>query len=138
MTPVCLEVLREHHKRQTEEKLKVGSDYQDQDLIFATAKGTPWDAHNVVNRQFLPALKDAGLRRIRFHDLRHTCATLLINQGVPPKYIQRQLRHASIETTFDRYGHLFPETNQEAVQKLDAALLGVPEKGKHVGGKREL
>ena len=103
----------------------MGEDYQDLDLIFATPKGTPLDQKNVVHRQFYSALESAGLRRIRFHDLRHTCASLLINQGISPKYIQRQLRHASIDTTFDRYGHLFPETSQEATQKLDAVLVGV-------------
>jgi len=124
LTPACLETLEEHHRRQAEEKLKAGSEYEDLDLIFATSKGTPLDQKNIVHRQFHATLEAAGLRRIRFHDLRHTCATLLINQGISPKYIQRQLRHTSIETTFDRYGHLFPETNQEATRKLDAALLG--------------
>ncbi len=56
------------------------------------------------------------------HDLRHTCASLLINKGVSPKYIQQQLRHDSIQTTFDRYGHLFPETNEEVARVLDDAI----------------
>jgi integrase len=124
LTAACLDALRDHHQRQAEEKLKVGEDYGDLDLVFATPKGTPLDQKNIVHRQFYSALESAGLRRIRFHDLRHTCASLLINQGISPKYIQRQLRHASIDTTFDRYGHLFPETNQEATQKLDAILVG--------------
>ena len=66
----------------------------------------------------------AGLRRIRFHDLRHTCASLLISLGESPKYIQKQLRHGSIEMTFDRYGHLFPDTNKETSKRVDAALFG--------------
>ena len=77
---------------------------------------------NVVNRIFHPSLKRAGLRRIRFHDLRHTTASLLIAQGENPKYIQSQMRHASIQTTFDRYGHLFSDTHKEAVARLDATL----------------
>lgn len=134
LSPACLAALEEHRKRQAEEKLKAGEGYENEDLVFATRKGTPWDAHNVVNRQFLPALEDSGLRRIRFHDLRHTTASLLINQGVSPKVIQRQLRHASIDTTFDRYGHLFPETHQEAAEKLDAAIFGLQgEESKVVG-----
>ncbi len=124
LTPLCLEALREHRKQQAEVKLAMGAQYQDTDLIFATKKGAPLEQKNVIHRQFHAALSDAGLRRIRFHDLRHTTASLLINQGVSPKYIQRQLRHASIDTTFDRYGHLFPETNQEATEKLDALLIG--------------
>jgi integrase len=129
LSPSCLRTLQEHRKKQTEEKLKTGKDYMDIDLIFATAKGTPLDHKNIVHRQFFSSLKDAGLRRIRFHDLRHTCASLLINQGESPKYIQKQLRHASIETTFNRYGHLFPEKKQEAMRRMDEALFGVQEKG---------
>ncbi len=61
--------------------------------------------------------------------------SLLINEGVSPKYIQRQLRHASIDTTFDRYGHLFPETTQEVVEKLDAVLRGEAAAGERVHEK---
>jgi integrase len=79
----------------------------------------------MVLRIFEPALKAAGLRRIRFHDLGHTCASLLIAQGENPKYIQKQLRHASIQITFDRYGHLVPETNRKAMRKMEETLFGV-------------
>lgn len=80
---------------------------------------------------FKPALKAGGIRSdknlIRFHDLRHTCASLLIAQGESPKYVQKQLRHASIDITFDRYGHLFPDTNKEVSRRLDATLFGANE-----------
>lgn len=124
LSPMCLDALREHRARQAEEKLQAGASYVDNDLVFATDTGTPLNFRNVATRVFRPALKAAGLRYIRFHDLRHTCASLLINQGESPKYIQKQLRHASIQMTFDRYGHLFPDTNREAVRRLDAALFG--------------
>lgn len=78
----------------------------------------------MVRREFLPALTRAGLRRIRFHDLRHTYTTLLIAQGENPKVIQSQLGHASIETTFDRYGHLLPESRRQIGPRLDAQLFG--------------
>jgi integrase len=128
LTPTCLDALKVHRKYQAEERLKAGGDYQDLDLVFSTSQGTPLNDRNVIQRVFEPALRDAGLRRIRFHDLRHTCASLLIAQGENPKYIQRQLRHASIQITFDRYGHLFPDANQEAVRRLDDTLFGVTEK----------
>jgi integrase len=124
LTPTCLQVLREHRHQQTEGRFRTGEDYEDMDLIFATPKGTPLDPWNVTKRVFNPALKAAGLRRIRFHDLRHTCTSLLIAQGESPKYIQTQLRHASVEITFDRYGHLFPNTNREAAKRLDETLFG--------------
>ena len=120
--PSCISALREHRARQSELRLKTGASYLDLDLIFASSKGTPLSDRNIVNRIFHPILKRAGLRRIRFHDLRHTTASLLISQGENPKYIQSQMRHASIQTTFDRYGHLFSETHKEAVARLDATL----------------
>jgi integrase len=76
----ALEALRTHRKRQAEEKLRA-TDYEDSGLIFATRKGTPLDAQNVINRHFKPLLKQAGLPPIRWHDLRHTCATFS-----PPSY----------------------------------------------------
>jgi integrase len=124
LTPTCMYALREHQRHQTEERLKAGEAYQNQDLIFATPEGTFLDSCNIVKRAFNPVLKAAGVRRIRFHDIRHTCASLLIAQSESPKYIQKQLRHASIEMTFDRYGHLFPDTNREAALRLDEALFG--------------
>jgi len=128
LTPTCLEALQAHRKRQAEERLKAGESYQDHDLVFATALGTPLNDRNVVNRVFEPTLKAVGLRRICFHELRHTCASLLIAQGENPKYIQKQMRHASIQITFDRYGHLFPDTNREAVRRLDETLFGSQER----------
>ena len=122
LTPACISALKQHRMAQSEDRLAAGQDYQDFDLIFSTSIGTPFSPSNVVRRVFHPALKRAGLRRIRFHDLRHTCASLLIAQGENPKYVQRQLRHSSIQITFDCYGHLFPEVGQEAVRRLDVAL----------------
>ena len=122
LTPACLSALKEHRKAQAEAILAAGQEYIDLDLVFASSKGTPLNPSNVVRRIFHPTLKKAGLRRIRFHDLRHTCASLLIAQGESPKYIQRQLRHASVQMTFDTYGHLFPEMGREAAARLDVAL----------------
>lgn len=99
------------------------------DLVFCTADGAPMDAPNMVKRQFLPALSRAGLRRIRFHDLRHTYTTLLIAQGENVKFIQSQLGHASIQMTLDRYGHLLPEAYQGAGERLDGQIFGVDDEG---------
>ena len=78
----------------------------------------------MVNREFLPTLSRAGLRKIRFHDLRHTYTTLMIAQGVHVKFIQSQLGHASIQTTLDRYGHLLPEVGHGAGEQLDSVVFG--------------
>jgi len=94
------------------------------DLVFCSEVGTPLDADNLIHREFLPALRRAGLRKIRFHDLRHTFTALLIATGENPKYIQQQLGHASIQTTMDRYGHLMPESHREAGDRLDQFIFG--------------
>jgi len=96
----ALEALRTHRKSQLGEKFKAGS-YQDSALVFAMGKGTPLDAQNIVNRHFKPLLRRAGLPSIRWHDLRHTCATVLLGRGVHPKLVQHLLGHASITMTLD-------------------------------------
>jgi integrase len=91
-------------------------------FVFTAPKGGPLRHHNFYNRQFCPALVRAGLpEQIRFHDLRHTCASLLIAQGAHPKAIQVHLGHSSIQVTMDRYGHLFPDALGHLADRLDAA-----------------
>ncbi len=96
------------------------------DLVFCNKELNPLDMDHVYTREFLPTLAMAGLRRIRFHDLRHTYATLLISQGENLKFIQSQLGHASITTTMDTYGHLLSVNNVEVGSRLDKLLFGVP------------
>ncbi len=93
-------------------------------LVFPTTTGTTDDAVNMLKRRFFPALDRAGLHRIRFHDLRHTYASLLIDQGEHPKYIQVQMGHSSIKITMDIYGHLMNSVNREAACKLGRCVLG--------------
>ena len=94
------------------------------EFVFCSERGTPLDADNFRHRVFPEALRRAQLRRIRFHDLRHTYTSLLIAHGAHPKYIQAQLGHASIQTTLDRYGHLMPQLHQAEAQKLDQLVFG--------------
>ncbi len=74
--------------------------------------------HNLKNRHFYKCLEKVGLRRIRFHDLRHTFATLLLQNGESLAYVKDQLGHSSIRMTVDVYGHLVPGANRQAVNKL--------------------
>jgi integrase len=99
------------------------------DLVFRTRDDHPLDPDNLVKRVFRPTLARAGIRRIRFHDLRHTYATLLINQGANIKYISKQMGHASVQITLDRYGHLLPDTGREEMQKLDRVMDGEASNG---------
>jgi len=115
MSPVLKEALEIH---------RLTCPVSQDDLVFCNDKGNPFDPDNMVKREFLPSLVAAGLRKIRFHDLRHTYTTLMIAQGENIKFIQSQLGHASIQTTLDRYGHLLP-SNQEGVgARIDQHVFG--------------
>src|SRR5437867_4593959 len=95
-------------------------------LVFCSPDGEPINPDTFAQRDWARALRRAGLRRVRFHDLRHTYASLLIAQGAHPKYIQAQLGHASTQTTLDRYGHLMPDAHAAEAQKLDELVFGSP------------
>jgi integrase len=89
--------------------------------VFRTI-GTTVDTLNVVNRHFKPLLKCAGLRGISWHDLRHTCTTLLLGRRVHPKLVQHLLGHASITMTLDRYSHWIASMGRHAANSMDEAL----------------
>ncbi len=102
---------------------RVGSRFSGtDDLIFPNRAGGPMDASNFVRREFRPALRKAAVPIVRFHDLRHTFASLLIAQGVAPKLISEQLGHASIAITMDRYGHLFDQSYADASDAIERAF----------------
>jgi len=92
------------------------------DLIFHNRAGNPIYHQNMMTREFHPALERAGIRRVRFHDLRHTFAALMISMDANMKWLQHQMGHASITTTMDRYGHLLPDAHNAMGQKMDALL----------------
>ena len=95
---------------------------EDSDLIFCNEKGKPYNMDTIITKHFLPALRRARLRRIRFHDLRHSNASLRLAQGQNIKYIQKQMGHASAKITLDVYSHLVKDSNYEESIKLDKAL----------------
>ncbi len=122
LTKAAVEALRRHRVRQAEERLLVGAAWEHNDLVFANEVGRPLEVRNLVRRSFLPLLKRAGLPRIRFHDLRHTAATLLLGQGVHPKVAAEMLGHTRISTTLDLYSHVTPTMQREATEAMDALL----------------
>ena len=92
-----------------------------EEFVFPSTTGGPLHHKDFYRRQFKPALVAAGLpERMRFHDLRHTCASLCIALGAHPKAIQERLGHSSITVTLDRYGHLFPKLDEALTDRLDA------------------
>jgi integrase len=91
-------------------------------LVFTDSRGNPLRKTNLLRRWYHPLVAKAGLPRSRFHDLRHTHATLLLSQGVHPKVVQERLGHASVTMTLDTYSHVTPSLQAEAAVRLDAAL----------------
>ena len=123
LTPQAVETLRSHLERQLQDMEILGDRYQDQGLVFTTNTGTPINPSNLRQRNFAPLLKQAGLPHIRFHDLRHTCATLLLSRGVHPKFVQELLGHATIAITLDTYSHVMPSMGDATAKAMEDVLL---------------
>ncbi len=122
LTPGAQDALKRHRARQAEEKLAAGSLYEDRGLVFAGKTGGLIDPSNLRLRSFLSLLERAGLPRITFHDLRHTCASLLFQRNVHPKFVQELLGHASVAITLDTYSHMLPGMGGEATDAMNDAL----------------
>lgn len=105
-------------------KWRLACPKNDLDLVFPNEAGNYMNNKNMLRRYFRPVLKDAGCPAVRFHDLRHTYASLLIEQGENIKYIQSQLGHSSPTVTLNVYAHLMKPTNQEAACRLENAIFG--------------
>jgi len=122
LTPSVCDTLRRHRALINEERLALGQAWNDYDLVFPNAIGNPIDERSMVRHWFRPLLKKAGLPLIRFHDLRHTAATLLLLADVHPKVVSEMLGHASIAITLDLYSHVLPDMQREATLAMERAL----------------
>jgi integrase len=118
---VAIAALQRHHVRQLEARLAAGGRWQDRGLVFTSAVGTPFEPRNVT-RQFKALLAAAGLPNIRLHDLRHSCATLLLAQGVNPRVVMETLAHSQVSLTLNTYSHVLPALQRDAAARIDAAL----------------
>lgn len=124
---VC-DTLRQHRKEQLERRLVVGPAWEDFDLVFPNQNGKPQHPGTFSGR-FGYTVKRVGFSGLRFHDLRHTHASLLLTLGVHPKIVQERLGHTVITTTMDIYSHVMPTLQEEAARKLDD-LLSISNGGK--------
>jgi integrase len=117
----AVDALREQKIRQLEERLLAGARWQDHGLVFPSTIGTPMDARNLV-KQYHALLERAGLPRKRFHDLRHTCATLLLIQGEDLNVVKEVLGHSQISITADLYQYVVEALKRRAADKMQALL----------------
>ena len=123
LDPVTVAALRAHRRRQAAERLALGAAYDDHDLVVARLDGTPVHPNN-VGQHFRRQIVKAGLPLIRFHDLRHTHATLALQAGIHPKIVSERLGHASTSFTLDVYSHATPSMQQQAADVMSAVLSG--------------
>ena len=117
-------LLRSHRARQAAARLEAGPAWQDGGWVFARRDGRPIDP-NDVTRAFTRIARAAGLHGVRFHDLRHTHATLMLMHGVHPKVVSERLGHSTITITLDTYSHVLPGLQEAAAQAFEEGLRGV-------------
>lgn len=117
----AIDALRAHRARQLEMSLYCADVWQKSDLVFTSSIGTPADPRN-IRRTLAQILADHDLPKLRFHDLRHTCATLLLAQGTDARTIMETLGHSQITLTMNTYSHVMPQLQRDAAEKMDQML----------------
>jgi integrase len=122
LTTSAVDALDRHRERQDSEGAGTGHMWNAWELVFCTRRGTPIRRDTLHDKYWKPLLKRAGLPDIRFHDLRHTCATLLLMKGVHPKIVSEILGHSSIAITLDTYSHVIPGLGDVAAAAMEEAL----------------
>ncbi|MBP1156745.1 MULTISPECIES: site-specific integrase [unclassified Paenibacillus] len=122
ISPVVAEEIRRRIVMIKEEKLAAGERYEDNGFLVCSKYGTPLSKAN-CSAVWKRMLKKTNMRIIRFHDLRHTCASLLMSLDIHPKIVQEQLGHSSIKITLDTYSHLMPNMQAEAATALEKLLM---------------
>jgi integrase len=122
LTNSAVGALERHRALQNSEGVARGHEWNHQGLVFCTRRGTPIRRDNLHVRHWKPLLRRAGVPDIRFHDLRHTCAILLLTKGVHPKIVSEMLGHSSIAITLDTYSHVIPGLGDVAALAMEDAL----------------
>ena len=121
MTATVADALRRRREAQQTEREVAGPMWQENDLVFTTAVGTPIHPRNDY-RAFRRLIDRAGVRRVRLHDLRHTAASMLLAEGVAARVVMEILGHSQVSITLNTYTHVDPELNREAAERLERRL----------------
>lgn len=122
LPPMCARVLRAHRDSQAQERADAGPlRWQDTDYVFTTTVGTPFEP-SYVSRLFVELCEAHGFRRVRLHDMRHTCVTLLLSLGVNPRIVMEIVGHSAIEMTMNVYGHVSLDSQRQALGLLDVEI----------------
>lgn len=134
ISPETAEFLRELKRHQAEAKMRNRTAYRDNGLVFTKewtdmsrktdSLGDPLQSNNLGQREFAKLLEASGMRRIKFHGLRHTAATLMLQEGVPPKVVAERLGHRSVTITMEIYAHALPSAQKDAAARMGALLRG--------------
>lgn len=124
LTNIASVSLRQHRLQQNETALRLGGEWENNlGLVFTTETGLPLNRHAVLRRYLRPLLRKAGLPvKMRFHDLRHTAASLLLAEGVPIPIVSAMLGHANSSITMSIYSHALPDSQHVAASAMDALL----------------
>jgi integrase len=120
-----IKALQKHNQLQLKERYEAGYHWKEMDLIFTSTIGTPLNFKNIIERHFKPILKASNVPVIRFHDLRHTAASLMLNNNIPPIVVSRRLGHSKALITLDVYGHLIPSMQSEVAELIDDLVMPV-------------
>ncbi len=119
---MAVRVLREHRDRQAKERADSGRlHWQDTDYVFTSTVGTPLEPRN-VSRDFRALCRKHGFRRVRLHDMRHTCVTLLLSLGVHPRVVMEIVGHSAMDMTMNVYAHVSLDVQRQALDVLNAEL----------------
>ena len=118
---LAVSALAQHRARQEQERQLAGTGWVETRMVFTTTIGTMLDPRNLL-KAFYAILKSSDVPKVRFHDLRHSAATLLLTQGVHPRVVMDLLGHSSIAVTLDTYSHVIPDLQRESASQMDAIL----------------
>jgi integrase len=127
LSPSTALLLQEHRDKQEAQRAMLGIPLKDDDLVFSDLEGKPL-LPDTISHVWAKLVKRTGLEGIRFHDARHTHASLMLKQGVHPKVVQERLGHATISTTLDLYSHIAPGLQEAAAAGFDKMVLPKREK----------